>query len=584
MQANDVRMSDKSANHREIDRLIAPEIKNDAFSVLITRLAATENIKTVLEIGSSAGDGSTRAFVKGLAVNPNHPQLFCVEVSPARCAALRDAYHRYDFVHCYNMSTVRLDELPSEQDVIDFYQNETSKLTRFPLAEVLGWLRQGKDDLEVSGVECGAIEKIKQDHAITDFDMVLIDGSEFTGNVEYEKIDGAKIILLDDTCTYKTFRVRQRILADPRYELVTEDPELRHGFAVFCRRDFAMQYRPPALPIHFFTIVLNGEPFIRYHEKILAQLPISWHWHIIEGVASLSHDTAWSTVSGGHVAADAHHQGRSNDGTSDYLDDLVRRMPGRVTLYRKPPDVFWDGKCEMCNAPLATIDEPSLLWQIDADELWTVPQILAVRRLFLQNPEKTAAFFWCHYFVGPRKIISTRNNYGQNPSFEWLRVWRFNPGDRWLAHEPPTLGRRINWFAAQVHNITAYLPFRRNKRRAIRSQCIDVARLNSLMHVETEAVGAVFQHLAYVTDAQLRFKETYYGYSGALEKWRALQNHRGSGLLRDYFPWVHDNCKFDDISTIDIEPIAQVNCGRWEFSTSNSSLLQAVQAHEASAP
>ena len=49
-----------------------------------------------------------------------------------------------------------------------------------------------------------------------------------------------------------------------------------------------------ALPIHFFTIVLNGEPFIRYHLERFNVLNCPWHWHIIEGLAELKHDTAWS--------------------------------------------------------------------------------------------------------------------------------------------------------------------------------------------------------------------------------------------------------------------------------------------------
>jgi hypothetical protein len=118
-----------------------------------------------------------------------------------------------------------------------------------------------------------------------------------------------------------------------------------------------------ALPVHFFTIVLNGEPFIRYHETMLARLPFRWHWHVIEGVAALRHDTAWSTAQGGRVTNAIHRDGRSNDGTSEYLDELARRFPDQVTLYRKPPGTFWDGKKEMVNAPLANIQEPCLLWR-----------------------------------------------------------------------------------------------------------------------------------------------------------------------------------------------------------------------------
>src|SRR5918912_1539974 len=110
-----------------------------------------------------------------------------------------------------------------------------------------------------------------------------------------------------------------------------------------------------ALPVHFFTIVLNGEPFIRYHLDVFRRLPFRWHWHVVEGVAKLAHDTAWSVAAGGHIPGDMHVQGRSNDGTSAYLDGIARDVGDRVRLYRKPPGVFWDGKREMVAAPLATI-------------------------------------------------------------------------------------------------------------------------------------------------------------------------------------------------------------------------------------
>jgi len=95
----------------------------------------------------------------------------------------------------------------------------------------------------------------------------------------------------------------------------------------------------------------------------------------------------------------------------------------------------------MVSAPLHNLDMPCLLWQIDSDELWRTDQITAVRRLFLEQPQRSAAFFWCDYFVGPDAVVVTRYNYTQDTRYEWLRVWRYRPGDRWRSHEPPTLVR-----------------------------------------------------------------------------------------------------------------------------------------------
>ena len=131
------------------------------------------------------------------------------------------------------------------------------------------------------------------------------------------------------------------------------------------------------LPIHFLTIVLNGQPFIRHHFEQMRQLPFRWHWHIVEGVAELSHDTAWSKASGGKIPAELHRDGLSVDGTTEYLDALKEKYPDNITVYRPPIGKFWDGKREMVNAPLANITAECLLWQVDADERGEAdPQVL----------------------------------------------------------------------------------------------------------------------------------------------------------------------------------------------------------------
>jgi hypothetical protein len=301
-----------------------------------------------------------------------------------------------------------------------------------------------------------------------------------------------------------------------------------------------MGYEPA---IHFFTIVLNGEPFIRHHLGIFQQLPFRWHWHIIEGVAELRHDTAWSLANGGHIDAACHSGGLSNDGTSEYLDALQQAHPGQVTVYRKPGGAFWNGKLEMVNAPLVNIQDPCLLWQVDADEYWTQAQIEACRRLFQDHLEERAAFFWCHFYVGPELVLSSRETYGNNSRVEWLRVWRFQPGDRWISHEPPMLGNRWQLLHARFRRLLG-------KRPKIR-----LKKLKAFSHAVTEAHGLVFTHLAYVLPSQAAFKEQYYGYPGAQAQWEALQAQEHFPVaLKDYFAWVKDGATVDRASALGLPP------------------------------
>src|SRR4051794_12375425 len=154
------------------------EIKDDAFYHCIERLARESDVRTILEIGSSAGGGSTEAFVKGIRQNPAGPTLFCMEVSQDRFAHLKARYPD-PFVKCYNVSSVSPDCFLSEQAVIDFLKivplkGRTDELIR----TFLGWRQADLNYLRSSGVPDDGIELIKRENEIDRFDLVLIDGSE----------------------------------------------------------------------------------------------------------------------------------------------------------------------------------------------------------------------------------------------------------------------------------------------------------------------------------------------------------------------------------------------------------------------
>jgi len=725
----------------ELNCLISPEIKNDEFYTALHIISREENIKTILEIGSSSGEGSTEAFVTGIRENThNKPNLFCIEVSKTRFTELQNRYKEDLFVKCYNYSSISSEHFPDENEIIDFYKNIDNNLRTYPLDIILTWLKQDIEYVKQSNIDDNGIKKIKQENNIEFFDVVLIDGSEFTGNAELKEVYGAKYIFLDDTNSFKNYYNFQQLVNDTNYILIKDNPNLRNGYALFKKitvqplsyttihaavesiqgfmmpgqeeylfnkvkslpedaiiveigsfkgrstvamgyacvgtkrkiysidtwngndsdfserqffetwqqsvqinsleeyvvplcgyshdilsrwqeltdgkaidfifidgshqyldvlKDFEMSYPlvkdggwmafhdvihtwigpervwyrtakfclvnheyssslacgqknltsisslKTNLPIHFFTIVLNGKPFINYHIDVLKLLPFKWHWHIVEGVADLKHDTAWTLQLGGSIYENLHNNGRSNDGTTKYLDELAQLYPENITIYRKPEGVFWDGKREMVNAPLANINEECLLWQVDVDELWTVEQICTAREMFISNPEKTAAFYWCWYFVGENLVISTRNCYTQNPQQEWLRTWRFQPGFVWATHEPPILIEPTS--DGQLKNIAAINPF---------------------VHSETEQQGLIFQHFAYATEEQLQFKEHYYGYKNAVLDWKSLQNmSKFPVLLRDYFSWVRDETLVNTANACGIIPIAQKKLHKdsWRF-------------------
>lgn len=225
----------------ELDNLIPPEIKNDPFYKAIYSLARTADIYTILEIGSSSGEGSTEAFVTGMRENPNHPRLFCMEVSETRFSALQKHYAkevREGSVLCYNVSSVPLRDFPKEEVVTSFYNLTPTNLNFFPLEMVLGWLRRDIDYIKAHPVPQNGIEIIKNINRIRKFGMVLIDGCEFTGMAEMKYIYGANYILLDDINTFKNFTNYKNLCADKSYELLEANPYVRNGYAIFKRKKY----------------------------------------------------------------------------------------------------------------------------------------------------------------------------------------------------------------------------------------------------------------------------------------------------------------------------------------------------------
>ncbi len=226
----------KQKKTSQLDRTISAEIKNDSFYQAIQNLAKRENIQTILEIGSSCGDGSTEAFVSGILANPAHPTLFCMELSSPRFKKLKKRYKDVPSVRCYNVSSVDLDSFPTEEEVSAFYNSTPTNLNHHGLDTVLGWLRQDIAYIKKSSAPQKGIALIKKENKIENFDIVLIDGSEFTGIAELKLVYGAKWILLDDIIAFKNHTNYHQLIKDTNYELVEENRTLRNGYAIFKKK------------------------------------------------------------------------------------------------------------------------------------------------------------------------------------------------------------------------------------------------------------------------------------------------------------------------------------------------------------
>lgn len=268
------------------------------------------------------------------------------------------------------------------------------------------------------------------------------------------------------------------------------------------------------MKLNIVTIVLDGMSFITWHYPIFRQLKLDWHWWVIEGAAMPVGCTSWCAKIEPRL---------STDGTFDYLRQLAL-FDNRITHIASSS---WPGKVAMFNEALTRIeDDVYLLMQVDSDEIWTKLQIEKLHDLMLPKKvfDRNCAYFRCHYFVGPDLVIKSRHGFGNHEAYEWKRIWRVSQGVLFKTHEPP----RLVGF----------------------EEC-------PYMHGDTEAMRFTFDHFAYATEAQMRFKEHYYGgasnlnghlYKNAALNWKRLQTaSMPVAQLNLFFPWVGEGVTVDRI-------------------------------------
>lgn len=249
-----------------------------------------------------------------------------------------------------------------------------------------------------------------------------------------------------------------------------------------------------------FTLVLNGSPYIQQKLDVYKKLQIPWQWRIVEGVAKPKNCTRWCK----EVPEKWHKDFVSIDGTHEYLKSIQHKNVG--IYWQNSP---FDGKIEMVNKALGGVDCGVVMEQ-DADEFWTPEQMTKVYDMMKDKLAGTVAQFYCNYHIG-KKVVVSRSGFSSYP-YEWYRAWKWGSGIYFISHEPP-----------QLNHQTARIP------RGF-----------------TEELGLVFEHFAYCTKEQIKFKQDFYGYAGLLESWEELQQTHGPVRLNKYFKFIQDRSIADD--------------------------------------
>jgi hypothetical protein len=211
-----------------LTNIIPPEIYNDEFYHSLIAIVKTYDIKNILEIGASAGQGSTQCFLQS---KNDDCKLFSIEISKERFDVLSNNKHQNFYP--YLGSSININEYMMDNEIEHFYKTTTTNINNYSLDLILSWKKEELEYIFNNDIPTNTIQQIKSNHDLEKFDLVLIDGSPFTGNSELKQCLGSNIIALDDVNDIKCYQAYYTLNGLPEYELIAQNWEIRNGFAIF---------------------------------------------------------------------------------------------------------------------------------------------------------------------------------------------------------------------------------------------------------------------------------------------------------------------------------------------------------------
>ena len=193
------------------------QICNDEFSNDIRKYASDPNNKTFLEIGTWNGLGSTRAFSEGFAQRPQEDYVFySLECNADKCADAAKLYADNPRIHILN-------EVIWNQEPADFYDI-------FPQCKSNPLLQHWHEVDMLNMQKCALF--LDRPEIPKVFDVLLLDGGEFTTYYEYQLLkDRCKILMLDDVDVDKCLKIVNEIKVDPSWRIL-KHVKVRNGYLI----------------------------------------------------------------------------------------------------------------------------------------------------------------------------------------------------------------------------------------------------------------------------------------------------------------------------------------------------------------
>lgn len=191
----------------------------DIIGQYIYNYASNNEYNNYLEIGTWNGLGSTKCFIEGFKNRNSSFNFYSLECNKDKSEYAQKIYKNFDNVNILNQ--VLLNEIPD--DIYTCFPELLSNQT-FNYWNNIDFENMKNKDLFLN-----------QPNIPQFFDLILLDGGEFTTWYEYKIIkDKCKILILDDTNTNKCKKILFDIKSNNNWKIILENNE-RNGVLI-CER------------------------------------------------------------------------------------------------------------------------------------------------------------------------------------------------------------------------------------------------------------------------------------------------------------------------------------------------------------
>lgn len=196
--------------------------RGSSLGEIIYNLCLQDDIKTIVEIGTWNGMGSTKCIYDAVSVKSGDWIVYSIECNKEFYNICLQNYKDLPKLNNFNLILGTI--ISPEENLNPMYNFDDKFFYQYPREVQSSWFREDFENCKgVDNVLNMIPEKI---------DLLILDGGEFSGLSEYNKLkDRTTYFILDDTNVIKNYEVAKSMRNNPEFEILFDSDD-RNGFLV----------------------------------------------------------------------------------------------------------------------------------------------------------------------------------------------------------------------------------------------------------------------------------------------------------------------------------------------------------------